>query len=426
MLAHIRRLLFSSLLIMAAMPAALAAPVMVSPADQPALAPDVVVGTRGEVYVLWLDKSPQVAAAAGAAPDPHGRHVSTMNLYFAKSTDDGRSFAVPVRVNDQAGEVWGFATSRPRMAVSTAGTVHVLWPANAVGPAGKPVLEMHYSRSVDRGASFAPARRLNSVVDSDMSAVIHGGLASAHAFQALLVRGSMVEALWIDTREMRSGDDNGVAYRTVSTDDGVTFGKDERVFGDVCPCCQLTAIADRDGRQYLGMRQVERDNFRQATVVTSIDGGRSFGAPVSTGGPRWQLDGCPLKPTILASDGRHVYTASFNGGGQPQGVYFAASSDHAQHFEPALALHPAAAVSDSPALAVGRRGTVHVVWHAKTGEVRRLFTRASTDHGRTFGPVTEIATPPGTASYPMLASGPRGDIYLIWQQGEQVWLDRLN
>jgi len=426
MLAQLRRLLCAGLLALAAMPGVLAAPVMVSPPGEPTLAPDVAIGTRGEVYVLWLDKSPQVAAAAAAVPDPHGRHVSTMNLYLAKSSDHGRTFAAPVRVNDQAGEVWGFATSRPRIAISAAGTVHVLWPANAVGPIGKPVLEMHYSRSVDRGASFAPARRLNSVVDADMSAVIHGGLAAAHAFQALLVRGSMVEALWIDTREMRSSADNGATYRALSTDDGVTFGRDERVFGDVCPCCQLTAIADRDGHQYLGMRQVEPDNFRQAVVATSTDGGRSFGERVSTGGPRWQIDGCPLKPTIMASDGRHVYTASFNGGGQPQGVYFAASHDHARGFEPALALHAEAAVSDGPALAVGRHGTVRVVWHAKTGETRRLYTRASTDHGKTFGPVAEIATPPGNAGYPMLATGPQGEIYLTWQQGEQVWLDRLN
>jgi hypothetical protein len=347
-----------------------------------------------------------------------------MDLYLARSDDGGRTFAPPVRVNDQPGEVWGFATSKPRIGVAPDGTLHVLWPANATGKAGKAILEMHYSRSTDDGRSFEAARRLNTSVDADASAFMHGGFAVAHAFQGLAVaRDGSVHALWIDTRNLKTPKDHGEIFAATSTDGGKTFGPDHKVFGDVCPCCQLTTAVANDGSVYLGSRHVDTGNVRDASVSRSGDGGRSFAERVAVPGPRWQLDGCPLKPTAIATDGAHVYTAVFNGAGQPAGVYFAASHDQAKTFEAPIALHPEAAVSDSPTIAVDAAGKVHVVWHAKVGEQRRLFTRSSEDHGRSFGPVRELATPPGQASSPVATTTRDGRVLVTWQQGEQVMLD---
>lgn len=398
-----------------------AAPVMVSPAAHKAMAPEVAVGPRGEVYVAWLEKPAADAAAGGA----HDRHASAMNLWLARSDDGGRSFAAPVRVNSAAGEVWGFTTSKPRVAVGDKGTVHLLWPANATGPAGKPILEIHYARSTDRGASFSPARLLNTTVESDASALIHGGFAVAHAFQTLVAGpGGTVNAIWIDTRSLKAATDLGEVYMVRSTDDGESFEPEVRLFGGVCPCCQLTASYDAAGRLWLGSRQVTGDNLRTPAISRSDDRGRSFAERVAVAGPAWQLEGCPLKPTAIAVDGEHVYTAAFNGGAQPAGVWFSASHDGGRSFGGAQPLHPEAAVADAPVLAVGAKGTLHAVWHAKVGETRRLYTRSSGDHGRNWGPISELPTPAGPSAFPALARSAEAS-YLVWQQGEQVWLDRL-
>jgi hypothetical protein len=406
------------LLLAASVPAT---PVAVSPAEHKAIAPEVAVGPRGEVYVAWLEKPAAPTESAGA----HDRHASAMNLWLARSDDGGRSFTGPVRVNSAAGEVWGFATSKPRVAVGGSGTLHLLWPANATNASGKPILEIHYARSTDRGASFEPARRLNTTVSADASALIHGGFAVAHAFQALAAGPDReLNAIWIDTRSLQQATDLGEVYTVRSTDDGASFEPETRLFGGTCPCCQLTAAYDAAARLWLGSRQVTGNNLRGATIARSDDRGRSFAARVAVASPVWQLDGCPLKPTALAVDGEHVYTAVFNGGAQPAGVWYSGSHDGGRSFGDAQPLHPESAVSDAPVLAVGVQGALRAVWHAKVGETRRLYTRSSADHGRSWGAVAELPTPAGTSAYPALARG-ADSTYLVWQQGEQVWLDRL-
>ncbi len=67
-------------------------------------------------------------------------------------------------------------------------------------------------------------------------------------------------------------------------------------------------------------------------------------------------------------------------------------------------------------------GNVSVIWDAKIGEVKRLYLRTSTDHGKTFGPVTELDVPAGAADYPAMAAGKNGRVLIAWQQNNQVRL----
>ncbi|HEU4532401.1 MAG TPA: sialidase family protein [Steroidobacteraceae bacterium] len=400
--------------------------VVVSLPAHRSLAPEIAVAPDGVVYIVWLDKGP-----AGAAPDPartpqatsqgHS-HQSWTDLMFARSTDGGRTFSAPARINRESGEVWGFAVSKPRIGVGPSGTVHVYYPANATSPAtGKPVAESHYVRSLDGGKSFSAPLRLNSHATVDASEFVHGGLSNAHAFGTMSVaRDGAVFAFWIDTRAMARQGDNGMLYSTVSRDDGATFAADGSAFpADICPCCQLTAVAVDSRVVYVGARQVSGDNLRDSTVARSDDGGRTFGERVRVGGERWKINGCPLKPTALAVDGDYVYAASHNGAEQRPGVYFARSSDRGAKFTDYQALHPDAPVSDAPALTVSRN-TVVAAWHAKSGEGRRVYYRASEDRGVTFGSVQELSAPAGNASLPVLAAAPDGRVHLAWQHDDTI------
>ncbi len=400
--------------------------VVVSLPSHRALAPEIAVAPDGTIYIIWLDKGP-----ADAPPDPartpqataqgHS-HQSWTDLMFARSRDGGRTFSAPVRVNREHGAVWGFAVSKPRIGVGPNGTVHVYYPANATSPAtGKPVAESHYVRSLDGGKTFTQPLRLNSHATADASEFVHGGLSNAHAFGTMSVaRDGTVYAFWIDTRAMSRQGDNGMLYATLSRDDGATFAPDASAFpADICPCCQLTAVAVDSSLVYVGARQVSGDNLRDATVARSDDGGRTFGERVRMGGARWKINGCPLKPTALAVDGDYVYAASHNGAEQPAGVYFARSSDRGAKFTDYRALHPDAVVSDAPALAVSRN-TVVAAWHAKSSEGRRAYYRASEDRGVTFGAVQELGAPAGNASLPVLAAGLDGRVHVAWQHEDTI------
>lgn len=411
--------------------AASAAPIAVSTADQLALAPDVAVGAKGEIAILWLAKgnpdTPEAKAAAAERAKSGHSHRSSMNLYVAVSKDGGASFSAPVRINREDDEVWGFAVSRPRVAWGPSGTLHVAYPANEMqAKLGKSVLTARYTRSTDGGATFEAPRRLSTVTDSDLSSVIHGGFASVAAFGTMGVApNGAVHVLWIDTRDMKSGGDNGSVYGVVSRDDGATFGPEERLAaGDVCPCCQINVAFDAESRPLLASRQVTAGNLRSSSVGHADSTGH-FAARVSTGGTPWHLDGCPLKPTAMAVQGTHIYTAAHNGADTPPGVMLSTSNDGGRTFATPYAAHPGAQVSDAPALAtVGKR--VLVAWHAKTEGPRRVFYRTLDANGTALGAPVELAAGEGSTQAPALAARPDGRAQIAWQQGDLIYTTSLD
>jgi len=403
-------------------------PLALSTDEQLALAPDVAVGPGGEIAVLWLAKgNPESAAAKAAEADraKHGHtHLSSMNLYVAVSKDGGASFGAPLRVNREDNEVWGFAVSRPRVAYGPGGTLHIAYPANETQPQlGKPVLTARYTRSTDGGASFEVPRRLSTVTDADLAQVIHGGFASVAAFGTMGVApNGDVHLVWIDTRDMKSGADNASIYGVVSHDDGRTFTQDRvEAAGGVCPCCQLSLAFDADSRPWLGSRLVTPDGVRASTVARAdgVDG--SFGTRVSTGGAPWKIDGCPLKPTVLAVRGDTVYTAVHNGAEDPPGVLLAVSRNGGASFEAAYPAHPGAQVSDAPAIALAGGDRAVVAWHAKADGPRRIFYRTLDAAGQPLDAPSTLTSGDETAQHPALASRHDGRVQIAWQQGDLIY-----
>jgi hypothetical protein len=384
-----------------------------------ALPPDIVLDTQGNLHAIWVQKAPP--APAPAAGEGGGmRHDATDDVFYRRAPAGGLRFGEPVRVNSVAGEAWGFAVSKPELAVGGEGTIHVMYSANATqAGSGKGILVARYARSVDGGRTFEPSRTLNSAATNDLSAVMHGGFAAAHAFGTIVANGRDVHAYWIDTRFMKPEDTAGAIFAADSRDAGASFSADRPIQrADACPCCQLAAATQADA-VLLASRQVYPGGTRDSAVSRSEDAGATFGAPVRAGEARWKLDGCPLKRTVVATDGDHVYTAWFTGAAPPGGVFFARSRDGGQSFAAAVPLHPEAAVSDAPSLAAAPGGRVVVAWHAKTGGERRVFLRTSADHGATFGGVVEAPGAATAAAYPevvVAADGRAG--YVAWQQGQ--------
>jgi hypothetical protein len=386
-------------------------------------APEVAVGPDGSVHVIWLDKGP-VGTADRHGHDKSGghSHQSFTDLMYARSDDGGRTFTEARRVNATNGEVWGFAVGKPRIGIGPTGIVHVFYPANATSTrTGKAVASSVYVRSTDGGRTFSAPVQMNADAETDLSELVHGGLSQAHVFGTMAVApGGDVYTFWLDTRDMTAERTLSSIFARASHDDGATFAPERRLFtSDACPCCQLTAAPGADGAVYLGSRTVSPDNLRMPTVTVSRDRGEHFEPRVSTGGAPWTLEGCPLKPVAVAVSGEHVYTLVHNGAEQPPGVLFARSVDGGRSFEPAIRIHPEAAVSDSPALVSAWRG-LYAFWHAKAGGERRIYMRTSTDQGASWSAVTEIEAPAGAASYPAAAAMPDGSAFVVWQQGEQI------
>lgn len=402
-----------------------AAPVVVSAPDQRALAPDVAVGPNGDIAVLWLARGDPGSPAARAAEAERAKmghsHRSSMNLYVAVSKDGGATFGEPVQVN-HGDDVWGFAVSRPRIAYGPTGTLHVAYPANELqAKIGKPILTTHYTRSTDGGRTFEAPRRVSTVTDADLSGVIHGGFASVAAFGTMGVApDGAVYIAWIDTRDMKAEPATGSVFAAVSRDDGRSFGTDRMMVADgVCPCCQLSIAFDAQSRPYLGSRSVTGDNLRSSTVARADGRGGGFGARVPTGGAPWHLDGCPLKPTVLAVRGDTVYTAAHNGAETPPGVMIATSHDAGASFDRPLPVQPGALVTDAPAIALTGDGAL-IAWHAKVDGPRRVYYRALDARGAYAGPVSALTEGEASSQNPALATRRDGRVQVAWQQEDRI------
>lgn len=393
----------------------------ISPEGQKAAAPDIAINSRGEIAVLWVDRSPQ--ETQGGAHN-HDRHIAITDVYVAISKDGGTSFAAPVKVNASAGAVWGQQVSRPRIVGTPNGTWHVSYAANDLHPTlKKTLLTTHYTRSGDAGQSFEAPKRLSAISDQDMSGVIHGGFASAAAFGTIAAApDGSVHVYWIDTRHMQPDSDSGALYSALSRDDGKTFAIEKQLVDtSVCPCCQLTAVANSKSEILLGSRRVEKDSFRPATVMTLSPTDTALHDRQAIGGAPWQIAGCPLKPTVVAVHDQQVFAAVHNGGEETPGVIFSVSNDSGKSFKPQGIVHPNAAVSDAPTIAANG-SQVLLAWHAKVaGGPRRVYYRFYSPSGDALGDIRELDSPPGLAQNPVAAVGADGNFRLVWQQADRVW-----
>jgi hypothetical protein len=401
----------------------------VSEAGRRATSPEIAVGPDGSLNVIWLDRG-LLADKPPEKPRKPGEHShrSTTDLHFTRSTDGGRTWSKPVRVNTEPGSVWGFAVSKPRIAVGRSGTIHVFFPGNEQSPVTKlDVVTARYTRSTDQGRSFEAARTINRPADFDNTRVLGENLSATFSFGTMGVGpDGTVVAMWQDIGGMEETADGANAHVAISTDDGRTFSPERAAISNdaVCPCCQLTVAFGSDAL-FLGYRRIYADG-RDSTVARSTDAGRTFAGEGRLPFGKWAIDGCPLKPTELAVDGPRVYAASYTGGSEPAGVYFARSTDGGRTFGDSRLVHPGAPYSDAPELTVGPDGALTVVWQAKTGGPRRLFAARSTDQGATLSAPAEVPTPAGNSAYPASAVAPDGTVWVTWEQeGEQVFVAPL-
>ena len=325
--------------------AALAAPrVTVQRAPHEGLQPRVAVGSDGRLHLLYF---------AGEAH--HG------DLFYIRSDDGGASYSTPIRVNSQPGSAVAAGTMRGgQIALGRNGRVHVAWngsgqakpkgPLNPKQPADSPHngLPMLYSRVNDAGTAFEPQRNLMK----HTFALDGGGTVAADDAGNVFV-----------TWHAGSGSgDGGEAGRRVwmarSTDDGLTFAKEEPVSpkaGGACGCCGMTSLANPDGGLYLLYRIAAGSVNRHTRLLFSKNGTGPF-EPVRI--HRWIVSRCPASSYSLAPAKGGVLMAWET---NDQVFYARFDSATAKRSRP---VHPPTsdAKRKHPTLAVNHRGQVLLAW----------------------------------------------------------------
>ncbi len=188
-------------------------------------------------------------------------------LEYVRSSDGGRTFTEPIRVNSEAKSATAIGNVRgAQIALGRGGRVHVAWNGT---PRGKKETGMLYTRLHDSGTRFEPERDL---------AGKHHGLDGGGAVAA-----DGAGNVWVAWHAPDGG--KGEVDRRVfvarSKDDGATFEREsaasEKGRG-VCPCCGLGAAATEKGGVAILYRTAFDGDRRDTTLLLAGEPGGSFRA----------------------------------------------------------------------------------------------------------------------------------------------------
>jgi hypothetical protein len=317
-----------------------------SPSSDPVPVPDAVgLAAAGAVNTgvsLAADGDRVVAVWAATTGE-------VTNIVAAVSRDAGTTFGAPVRVNDIDGDARVSGEQPPRVALS-GDRVVVIWESNRGGESS-----VRLAASNDGGRTFVPG-----------TTVEPAGTGGARGWASLAIDANgHAQVSWLDGRNAgpRHHHDGAMSMPMPMRQDmfhavwtGTTFEAEHSVAPTACFCCKTATAVAPNGDVYIAWRNIYPVNVRDMAVARSVDGGRTFSAPVRVSEDHWQIDGCP---------------------------------------------------EDGPSLAVTTNGVVHIAWPTLVGDASKekaVFYSESADGGRTFGPRVRIDNGTGVAAHPRVVA----------------------
>jgi len=253
-------------------------------------------------------------------------------ISVARSTDGGRTLSSPVQVTQGAPNLdWG-PDARPKIALDGKGGIAVAFSTFRDKAFNG---EVFYSRSADRGKTFAPPRPITDNTESQRFEAV--------AFDP----DGNVFAAWLDKRNRASVQQAGKKYDgaglffATSKDGGSTYSQATMAADNTCECCRLGLGFDPSGHPVVVFRNIFEGGIRDHAVITFTDQ-KTPGELHRVSQDDWQVAACPHQ---------------------------------------------------GPSLSIAPDGTYHVVWYTN-GKVRRgLFYAQSRDGGKTFSDPMPIGEP---------------------------------
>jgi hypothetical protein len=285
------------------------------------------------------------------------------NIYLSKSSDSGKTFSDPVRINSKVGEVQLDAQwSAPGIGVGPNSQVYVVWyNANFSEPEKYPYgqVTMRFASSLDGGKTFQP--EINPAL---------GDPKGEQSYPYMTVSEDnriYISYLNLDYSKIEDSSGTPTVLRVVtSSDSGKSFEPSAVADKGACQCCATVAALGPDGELYTSSRSVYKnlvqlvDNatkteyqnneknvsiIRDITIEHSLDNGtgKEFSEPSRVGQDNWYMNGCPDAGPGMDFDKKgRLHLAWFTGSetaSQGQGFYYTNSDDKGATFSTPVPIH---------------------------------------------------------------------------------------
>lgn len=310
----------------------------------------------GPVSPKAPNKQPQLAATNGAVVMVFG---SGESIWFARSTDDGRTFSHPSKVAELSKLALGRHRG-PRVAIS-GDTILV----SAILSQG----DLHLWRSIDAGRTWSKPAIVNDKAKATEEG-LHAMAADAEGH---------VATVWLDDRTLKGKR----LYGAFSNDGGVTWSKNVQLYQSpertICECCHPSLVALGHGEFAVMWRNVI-DGSRDFYALRIKDG-QAVGAAMKQGTGTWKLEACPMDGGGIAMRNGELVSAWR----REHDVYFA---------EPGKETKLGA--GQDVALAVNAKGA-YVIWSTPKGIEARLPGAVAATHVADSGTFPAILALPGGA-----------------------------
>lgn len=358
--------------------------------------PFLRIAPTGRLYAAWTEDDPNPGPQPKPAPNPahRGHWMITFDMravLLASSGDGGATWSAPRRVNSATEAAQG-EENEPKIAFAPDGKALVVWSTPS-DKGDKSRANVRFAMEDGRGG-FAPTQTLNEVKDTARFPTVERSPDSSFF------------VTWVD-RQVDSPTPRAL-FLTRITPTGEVAGRSLRVGEDACECCRLgLAFADHGRTVYLVHREVSKEQVRNHVLRKSIDGGLTFGPPVTIADDGWQT-GCPHSGPAIALDRRgYLHVTWFTLGRTPgeAGVYYTLSKDSGRSFAPRTLVHANTAPEVlHTTLAVAPDGTVYLAWDNLDEASRaQIFVRSLAPDGAKWSPVQQISRARENARRPAVA-----------------------
>lgn len=338
--------------------------------------PQLAAAPDGRVWVVYghLLEAPATPPEAQKHKG-HAPSVRSGDVFVARSSDGGTTFATPVKVAHVPKLMLGLRRG-PRIAVN--------------GPNLTVTVNAHELlafTSSDGGSTWSGPVIVNRVPTSareglhDLAAGPDGRLF----------------VTWLDLRNGKME-----LWGAWSNDGGRTWGANERVYRSpdksICECCHPSALFDADGHLAVMWRN-SIEGARDMWIAVRARGAAEFGPATKLGEGSWKLNACPMDGGRIVVLGGGAFGAVWTRNGE---VYFS----RREGAETRLGQ------GKQPVAVLARNGRPLVVWQQGTGLVSAVG-----NPGATATPTSRAAD----ARFPSLLTvpGDRG-ILLAYERGEKA------